>query len=295
MQLDKEQLQAMAMNLSSSFAKTVMEAGNNAWANTIARRGAAEQAKQELEIAQQLEPSINLCSSVSYTLSLNGNNCEAETEIRDEAYEYLASSSLFNDDVSVKNKEIEDLAFTVYKRSPELFVTDPEILREIQAEEEESLTSVFDAYLLLTSAKPALNLTSDQQEAMKTMIKIVTPGYKYGGKTISEFDNSAKLELMQREFPMLAARQILLKVLSLRSMNEDESPSELMVYQELVDSFSDPSAVEAIANGNVTNPNALKRSQLIVSLYQAKIQLDQFKSSLRREYAQAHQLILLSK
>lgn len=292
--LEKSETYNKTLEMAGELKEMFMDSEQNAQANYVARLGAARQALSELNVAQMQEAAANLCGSVSYSLNLSRAGCEDEDEANIESFVYMATSPVFSRDRELAAAEANRLAYEVVSRNPELFLMDPDSAAKVKEEIGEK-ASVFDMALFTSSSKSLLNLTKDQQEAMKAMIQIVTPNYS-GNRPGSDIPNKKETLLMiSAELPLLAARQSLLSILQKRSMTEDGKPSNLATYQEIVDAYNDPVAVHGIANGNVSNPVAVRRSQVLVQAHKARVQLDQFKASLRAEAIEALKLIQMQK
>jgi hypothetical protein len=293
--VEKSGVKEKAMSLAGKLSELEVDGTNNAFANLMARAGRRVTNIEGKELAEKTSPSQFLCGSVSTSISLGNSGCEEQEEIVVRSISSVESRGTFQQSKKLAAKKADVLVKKIKDGHSDLF-SGP---NDTNLNEEYKPLSLDPSYLM-SSSKALMNLSKEEYEASTNFIELIIPGIKFNNRNADDLSDRDLLEISEVEIPMLLAKSIFENILIQRtpqtsSGTGDNQISKMSAYQQVMDDFNNPNAVEAIGNGNTTTPTQLIRDQVYKKVVKARLQLDQFKSSLTSESVESAILLQLLK
>jgi hypothetical protein len=293
--VEKSDMKKKAMSLSGKNSELEVDANNSGFANLMARSGMRTADIEGKDLAEAISPSPFLCGSVSASFSLGNSGCEEQEEISSKSISSVVSRGAFQQSKKLAAIKADVLVKKIKDGHSDLF-SGP---NDTNLNEEYKPLSLDPSYLM-SSSKALMNLSKEEYEASTNFIELIIPGIKFNNRNVDDLSDRELLEISEVEIPMLLAKSIFENILIQRtpqtsSGTGDDQISKMAAYQQVMDDFNNPNAVEAIGNGNTTTPTQLIRDQVYKKVVKARLQLDQFKSSLTSESVESAILLQLLK
>jgi hypothetical protein len=245
-----------------------IDAKNNQASAKIQKKQTQAATVSQLEQLRAQTPAINACSTISFQKEISDISCETNSYKANLINKRNSISSgksariakAQGQEPNSLEQQKKEIVERLKESSPSLF--DREASNDditIDLVSDESPSSIIP-YYLLSSNPDSLVLNAKQKQAMEDYVLLLSPPYSPNEQqeSINQINDGNRLEEARIRAKNNLPSEVFLSILSKRISEDDQSPSEMFLLQNLADSqfsFSDFELVNNTNNGTITAPD----------------------------------------